>query len=116
MWISLAALGLRSGCWWSVYRCVIFYERHCETSFKRIQWDANHGINAISYNRVQRYLVSIDFRSVGQDYVALKLSFGTTYGWAHSANLCLYSGDNKRRTEGNLSSLLNIETSLTQNY
>ncbi|KAE8451838.1 hypothetical protein EG329_002678 [Mollisiaceae sp. DMI_Dod_QoI] len=37
------------------------------------------GINLIPYNRLQRYVTSIDLRSAVQDNVAFKISFGTTF-------------------------------------
>ncbi|KUJ19795.1 uncharacterized protein LY89DRAFT_641054 [Mollisia scopiformis] len=40
------------------------------------------GINIIPYNRLQRYVTSIDLRSAVQDNVAFKLSFGTTFALA----------------------------------
>jgi len=40
------------------------------------------GINLIPYNRLQRYVTSIDLRSAVQDNVAFKISFGTTFALA----------------------------------
>ncbi|KAF8866007.1 hypothetical protein BDZ45DRAFT_640986 [Acephala macrosclerotiorum] len=47
------------------------------------QYASSHlGINIIPYNRLQRYITSIDLRSAVQDNVAFKLSFGTTFAMA----------------------------------
>jgi hypothetical protein len=40
------------------------------------------GINIIPYNRLQRYVTSIDLRSAVQDNIAFKVSFGTTFALA----------------------------------
>ncbi|CZR59296.1 uncharacterized protein PAC_09188 [Phialocephala subalpina] len=40
------------------------------------------GIDIIPYNRLQRYITSIDLRSAVQDNVAFKISFGTTFAMA----------------------------------
>lgn len=48
-----------------------------------VQYASSHlGINIIPYNRLQRYITSIDLRSAAQDNVAFKLSFGTTFAMA----------------------------------
>jgi len=47
-----------------------------------VQYASNHGINIIPYNRLQRYVTSIDLRSAVQDNVAFKISFGTTFALA----------------------------------
>ncbi|CZT05083.1 hypothetical protein WAI453_005414 [Rhynchosporium graminicola] len=47
-----------------------------------IQYASNHGINIIPYNRLQKYVTSIDLRSAVQDNVAFKISFGTTFALA----------------------------------
>lgn len=44
-----------------------------------IQWAAGHGINVLPYDRLQRYVTSINLRSAFQDNVAFKLSFGMTF-------------------------------------
>lgn len=46
------------------------------------QWASSYGINVIPYNRLQKYITSIDLRSAVQDNVAFKLSFGTTFALA----------------------------------
>jgi hypothetical protein len=43
------------------------------------QCASNHGINILPYDRLQKYVTSIDLRSAVQDNVAFKLSFGTTF-------------------------------------
>ncbi|KAK0099683.1 hypothetical protein ONS95_013425 [Cadophora gregata] len=47
-----------------------------------VQYASNHGINIIPYNRLQKYVTSIDLRSAVQDNVAFKISFGTTFALA----------------------------------
>ncbi|KAH6715652.1 hypothetical protein BKA61DRAFT_480461, partial [Leptodontidium sp. MPI-SDFR-AT-0119] len=46
------------------------------------QYASNHGVNIIPYNRLQKYVTSIDLRSAVQDNVAFKISFGTTFALA----------------------------------
>jgi hypothetical protein len=48
----------------------------------RRQWASSYGIHIIPYNRLQRYVTSIDLRSAVQDNVAFKISFGTTFALA----------------------------------
>jgi hypothetical protein len=43
------------------------------------QCASNHGINILPYDRLQKYVTSIDLRSAVQDNVPFKLSFGTTF-------------------------------------
>jgi len=47
-----------------------------------VQWASSYGISVIPYNRLQKYVTSIDLRSAVQDNVAFKLSFGTTFALA----------------------------------
>ncbi|KAH9221872.1 hypothetical protein DL95DRAFT_327292 [Leptodontidium sp. 2 PMI_412] len=47
-----------------------------------VQYASNHGVNIIPYNRLQKYVTSIDLRSAVQDNVAFKISFGTTFALA----------------------------------
>ncbi|KAN0103492.1 hypothetical protein V8E51_011805 [Hyaloscypha variabilis] len=47
-----------------------------------VQWASSYGIHIIPYNRLQKYVTSIDLRSAVQDNVAFKLSFGTTFALA----------------------------------
>jgi hypothetical protein len=46
------------------------------------QWASTYGLNIVPLNKLQRYITSIDLRSVVQDNVAFKLSFGTTFAMA----------------------------------
>jgi hypothetical protein len=46
------------------------------------QWASTYGLNIVPLNMLQRYITSIDLRSVVQDNVAFKLSFGTTFAMA----------------------------------
>jgi hypothetical protein len=48
----------------------------------RRQWASSYGIHIIPYNRLQKYVTSIDLRSAVQDNVAFKVSFGTTFALA----------------------------------
>lgn len=48
----------------------------------RRQWAASYGYNIIPYGRLQKYVTSVDLRSVVQDNVAFKISFGTTFALA----------------------------------
>jgi len=45
------------------------------------------GISLIPYNRMQRYVKSIDLRSMMQDNVAFKLAFGSTFALTGFAQL-----------------------------
>ncbi|KAH6684207.1 hypothetical protein B0J14DRAFT_6651 [Halenospora varia] len=47
-----------------------------------VQWASSYGINVIPYNRLQKYVTSVDIRSAVQDNVAFKLSFGMTFAMA----------------------------------
>jgi len=47
-----------------------------------LQWASSYGINVIPYQKLQKSVTSIDLRSVVQDNVAFKLSFGTTFALA----------------------------------
>lgn len=47
-----------------------------------VQVASSYGIHIIPYNRLQKYVTSIDLRSAVQDNVAFKLSFGTTFALA----------------------------------
>ncbi|PMD64756.1 uncharacterized protein K444DRAFT_554028, partial [Hyaloscypha bicolor E] len=47
-----------------------------------VQWASSYGIHIIPYNRLQKYVTSIDLRSAVQDNVAFKISFGTTFALA----------------------------------
>ncbi|KAL3425765.1 FUN14 family protein [Phlyctema vagabunda] len=47
-----------------------------------VQVAASYGINLLPYNRMQKYVTSIDLRSAVQDNVAFKLSFGSTFALA----------------------------------
>lgn len=47
-----------------------------------VQWASSYGLHIIPYNRLQKYVTSIDLRSAVQDNVAFKLSFGTTFALA----------------------------------
>lgn len=46
------------------------------------QWASSYGVHIIPYNRLQKYVTSIDLRSAVQDNVAFKISFGTTFALA----------------------------------
>jgi len=46
------------------------------------QWAASYGINLLPYDKLQRYVTSLDLRSAVQDNVAFKLSFGMTFALA----------------------------------
>jgi len=47
-----------------------------------VQWASSYGINVLPYNKLQKYVNSIDLRSALQDNVAFKISFGTTFALA----------------------------------
>jgi len=47
-----------------------------------VQMASRYGINVIPYNKLQKYVTSIDLRSAVQDNVAFKISFGTTFALA----------------------------------
>ncbi|PMD14877.1 hypothetical protein NA56DRAFT_365412 [Hyaloscypha hepaticicola] len=47
-----------------------------------VQWASSYGVHIIPYNRLQKYVTSIDLRSAVQDNVAFKISFGTTFALA----------------------------------
>jgi len=47
-----------------------------------VQVASRYGINVIPYNKLQRYVTSINLRSAVQDNVAFKISFGTTFALA----------------------------------
>jgi hypothetical protein len=46
------------------------------------QWASSYGIHIIPYNRLQKYVTSIDLRSAVRENIAFKLSFGTTFALA----------------------------------
>lgn len=46
------------------------------------KWAASYGINVLPYNKLQKYVTSVDLRSAVQDNVAMKISFGTTFAMA----------------------------------
>ncbi|RDW70212.1 hypothetical protein BP5796_08609 [Coleophoma crateriformis] len=47
-----------------------------------VQVASSYGINLLPYNRLQKYVTSIDLRSAVQDNVAFKVSFGSTFALA----------------------------------
>jgi len=53
-----------------------------EASLIVLKWAASYGINVIPYQRMQKYVTSIDLRSAVQDNVAFKISFGSTFALA----------------------------------
>lgn len=46
------------------------------------QWAASYGYNVIPYSKLQKYVRTVDLRSVVQDNVVFKISFGTTFALA----------------------------------
>ncbi|TEY39864.1 hypothetical protein BOTCAL_0449g00010 [Botryotinia calthae] len=47
-----------------------------------IQWASSHGLNIIPTDRIQRYIKHINLRSLMEENVAFKVSFGTTFAMA----------------------------------
>lgn len=47
-----------------------------------VQVASHYGVNVIPYNKLQRFVTSINLRSAVQDNVAFKISFGTTFALA----------------------------------
>lgn len=47
-----------------------------------VQWAASHGIKLLPYDKLQRYVTSVNLRSALEDNIAFKLSFGMTFAMA----------------------------------
>jgi hypothetical protein len=56
-------------------QCLPINELHIDIQ----QGAASYGINVLPYSKLQTYVTSIDLRSVIQDNMAFKLSFGATF-------------------------------------
>jgi len=47
-----------------------------------VQWASSYGYNVIPYGRLQKYVKSVDMRTLVQDNAAFKIAFGTTFALA----------------------------------
>ncbi|TGO30964.1 hypothetical protein BPAE_0002g00550 [Botrytis paeoniae] len=47
-----------------------------------IQWASSHGLDIVPTDRIQRYIKHVNLRSLMEDNVAFKVSFGTTFAMA----------------------------------
>ncbi|TGO42167.1 hypothetical protein BHYA_0011g00010 [Botrytis hyacinthi] len=47
-----------------------------------IQWASSHGLDIVPTDRIQRYIKHVDLRSLMEENVAFKVSFGTTFAMA----------------------------------
>ncbi|THV44386.1 hypothetical protein BGAL_0656g00040 [Botrytis galanthina] len=47
-----------------------------------IQWASSHGLDIVPTDRIQRYIKHVNLRSLMEENVAFKVSFGTTFAMA----------------------------------
>ncbi|KAF7957656.1 hypothetical protein EAE96_003230 [Botrytis aclada] len=47
-----------------------------------IQWASSHGLDIVPTDRIQRYIKHVNLRSLVEENVAFKVSFGTTFAMA----------------------------------
>lgn len=47
-----------------------------------LQWASSHGLDIVPTDRIQRYIKHVNLRSLVEENVAFKVSFGTTFAMA----------------------------------